>query len=183
MSRVGSNPIALPKGVDVKIDAARVSVKGPKGELSWTFDREISFAEKDGQIIVKRPSDQARHKAMHGLSRSLLANMVAGVSEGFSKTLEMHGVGYRAQMQGKELELSVGFTHTVKMKPPEGIEFEVDGTSKVIIRGADKQAVGQAAADVRKVRPPEPYKGKGIRYEGEYVRRKPGKAGKAMEGG
>jgi large subunit ribosomal protein L6 len=117
---------------------------------------------------------------MHGLSRTLLANMVQGVSEGFSKTLEMHGVGYRAQMQGKDLELSVGFTHTVKVSPPPGIEFEVDGTSKIIIRGADKQQVGQVSADIRKVRPPEPYKGKGIRYEGEYVRRKAGKAGKAI---
>ncbi|HEY5638816.1 MAG TPA: 50S ribosomal protein L6 [Dehalococcoidia bacterium] len=181
MSRVGANPIALPKGVELKIEGPQVSVKGPKGELSWTFQREISFKQEDGQIIVSRPSDQARHKAMHGLSRTLLANMVAGVTEGFSKTLEMHGVGYRAQMQGKDLEVSVGYTHPVKVSPPEGIEFEVDGTSKIIVKGADKQAVGQAAADVRKIRPPEPYKGKGIRYEGEYVRRKAGKAGKAME--
>jgi len=183
MSRVGANPIALPKGVELKIDGSQVSVKGPKGQLSWTFQSEITFKQEDGQIIVSRPSDQVRHKAMHGLSRTLLANMVQGVTEGFSKTLEMHGVGYRAQMQGKDLEVSVGYTHPVKVTPREGIEFEVDGTSKIIIRGADKQAVGQAAADVRKIRPPEPYKGKGIRYEGEYVRRKAGKAGKAMEGG
>jgi large subunit ribosomal protein L6 len=174
------NPIALPKGVEVKIDGSSVAVKGPKGELSWTFDRDISFKQEDGQVIVTRPSDQQRHRAMHGLSRTLLANMVQGVSEGFSKTLEMHGVGYRAAMQGKDLELSVGFTHTVKVAPPPGIEFEVDGTSKIIIRGADKQQVGQVSADIRKVRKPEPYKGKGIRYEGEYVRRKAGKAGKAI---
>jgi large subunit ribosomal protein L6 len=174
------NPIAVPKGVEVKIDGPSVSVKGPKGELSWTFERDISFTQEDGQVLVKRPSDQQRHRAMHGLSRTLLANMVQGVSEGFSKTLEMHGVGYRAQMQGTDLELSVGFTHTVKVVPPAGIEFEVDGTSKIIIRGVDKQQVGQVSADIRKVRPPEPYKGKGIRYEGEYVRRKAGKAGKAM---
>ena len=181
MSRVGANPIALPKGVQLKIDGPQVSVKGPKGELSWTFQRDITFKQEDDQIIVTRPSDQALHKAMHGLSRTLLANMVTGVTEGFSKTLEMHGVGYRAQMQGKDLEVSVGYTHPVKVTPREGIEFEVDGTSKIIIRGVDKQAVGQAAAEVRKIRPPEPYKGKGIRYEGEYVRRKAGKAGKAME--
>ena len=181
MSRVGANPIALPKGVQVKIDGSQVSVKGPKGELSWAFQSEITFKQENDQIIVTRPSDQARHKAMHGLSRTLLANMVTGVTEGFSKTLEMHGVGYRAQMQGKDLELSVGYSHTVKVSPPEGVEFEVDGTSKIIVKGSDKQAVGQAAADVRKIRKPEPYKGKGIRYEGEYVRRKAGKAGKAME--
>jgi large subunit ribosomal protein L6 len=181
MSRVGANPITLPKGVELKIDGSQISVKGPKGELSWTFQSEITFKQEDDQIIVSRPSDQARHKAMHGLSRTLLANMVTGVTEGFSKTLEMHGVGYRAQMQGKDLEVSVGFTHPVKVSSPEGVEFEVDGTSKIIIRGASKQAVGQAAANVRKIRPPEPYKGKGIRYEGEYVRRKAGKAGKAME--
>jgi len=181
MSRVGANPITLPKGVELKIDGSQISVKGPKGELSWSFQSEITFKQEDDQIIVSRPSDQARHKAMHGLSRTLLANMVIGVTEGFSKTLEMHGVGYRAQMQGKDLEVSVGFTHPVKVSAPEGVEFEVDGTSKIIIKGANKQAVGQAAAIVRKIRPPEPYKGKGIRYEGEYVRRKAGKAGKAME--
>ena len=180
MSRVGANPIALPKGVQLKIDGPQVSVKGPKGELSWTFQPDITFKQQDDQIIVTRPSDQARHKAMHGLSRTLLANMVTGVAEGFSKTLEMHGVGYRAQMQGKDLEVSVGYTHPVKVTPREGIEFEVDGTSKIIIRGADKQAVGQAAAEVRKIRPPEPYKGKGIRYEGEQVKLK---AGKKFAGG
>ncbi len=181
MSRVGANPIAVPKGVEVKIDGSQVSVKGPKGQLSWGFQSEITFKQENDQIIVSRPSDQARHKAMHGLSRTLLANMVLGVTEGFSKTLEMHGVGYRAQMQGKDLEVSVGFSHPVNVSPPEGVEFEVDGTSKIIVKGSDKQAVGQAAADVRKIRKPEPYKGKGIRYEGEYVRRKAGKAGKAME--
>jgi len=181
MSRVGANPIALPKGVAVKIDGSQISVKGPKGELSRAFQSEITFKQENDQIIVSRPSDQTRHKAMHGLSRTLLANMVIGVTEGFSKTLEMHGVGYRAQMQGKDLEVSVGYSHPVKVLATAGVEFEVDGTSKIIIKGSDKQAVGQVAADVRKIRPPEPYKGKGIRYEGEYVRRKAGKAGKAME--
>jgi large subunit ribosomal protein L6 len=180
MSRVGKNPITVPRGVEVKIDGSSVAVKGPKGELSWSFDRDIAFKQEDGQIIVTRPTDQARHRAMHGLSRALLANMVAGVSEGFSKTLEMHGVGYRAQMQGKDLQLAIGFSHPVMVSPEPGIEFEVDGTSKIIVRGVNKERVGQVAADIRKIRPPEPYKGKGIRYEGEYVRRKAGKAGKAM---
>jgi large subunit ribosomal protein L6 len=180
MSRVGKNPVTVPKGVEVKIDGASVAVKGPKGEMAWTFDRDMSFQQEDGQIVVSRPTDQARHRAMHGLSRALLANMVTGVSEGFSKTLEMHGVGYRAQMQGKDLQLAIGFSHPVIVNPPAGIEFEVEGTSKIIVRGADKAQVGQVAADVRKIRKPEPYKGKGIRYEGEYVRRKAGKAGKAM---
>jgi large subunit ribosomal protein L6 len=180
MSRVGKNPVAVPKGVDVKIDGPTIAVKGPKGELSWTFDRDIKFEQTDGQITVTRPTDQPRHRAMHGLSRALLANMVAGVSEGFSKTLEMHGVGYRAAMQGKDLQLQVGFNHPVVVAPPAGVEFEVEGTSKIVVRGPSKEQVGQVAADVRKIRPPEPYKGKGIRYEGEYVRRKAGKAGKAM---
>ncbi|MEX0683338.1 MAG: 50S ribosomal protein L6 [Dehalococcoidia bacterium] len=179
MSRVGKNPITVPKGVDVKIDGPNVAVKGPKGELAWTFDVDMKFQQEDGRIIVTRPTDQQRHRAMHGLSRALLANMVIGVSDGFSKTLEMHGVGYRAQMQGSDLQLAVGFSHPVIVKPQQGIEFEVEGTSKVIVRGASKAQVGQVAADVRKIRPPEPYKGKGIRYEGEYVRRKAGKAGKA----
>jgi large subunit ribosomal protein L6 len=180
MSRIGQNPIPLPKGVEVKFDGPKASVKGPKGELSWTFDNDMKFEQAEGVINVGRPTDQPRHRAMHGLSRALLANMVQGVSEGFSKTLEMHGVGYRAAMQGKTLQLQVGFNHPVDIAPPPGIEFEVEGTSKIVVRGADKQQVGQVAADVRKVRPPEPYKGKGIRYEGEYVRRKAGKAGKAM---
>ncbi len=180
MSRVGKMPIAVPKGVEVRIDGPHVVVKGPKGELSRDLVPEITVEQHDGQIVVSRPSDQARHRAMHGLTRTLVANMVAGVSEGFSKTLEMQGVGYRAQMQGKELVLAVGFSHPVQIPPPPNIEFEVEGTSKIIVRGISKEQVGQVAADIRKVRPPEPYKGKGIRYAGEYVRRKAGKAGKAI---
>jgi len=180
MSRVGKVPIAVPKGVEVRIDGPHVVVKGPKGELSRDLVPEITVEQQDGQIIVRRPSDQARHRAMHGLTRTLVANMVAGVSEGFSKTLEMQGVGYRAQMQGKELVLAVGFSHPVQIPPPPNIEFEVEGTSKIIVKGISKEQVGQVAADIRKVRPPEPYKGKGIRYAGEYVRRKAGKAGKAI---
>jgi len=136
--------------------------------------------QKDGQLIVTRPSEQPRHRAMHGLTRTLVANMVAGVSMGFSKTLELQGVGYRAQMQGQNLVLAIGYSHPVNVPPPPGIEFEVEGTSKITVKGINREHVGQAAADVRKIRPPEPYKGKGIRYTGEYVRRKAGKAGKAV---
>jgi large subunit ribosomal protein L6 len=179
MSRVGKQPIALPKGVELRIEPTRVTVKGPKGELSQDINPDIKVEQADGQVTVTRPSEQPRHRAMHGLYRALVANMVAGVSEGFAKTLEMQGVGYRAAMQGKTLVLNVGYSHPVEVQPPANIEFEVDGTSKIIIKGADRQQVGQVAADVRKIRPPEPYKGKGIRYAGEYVRRKAGKAGKA----
>jgi large subunit ribosomal protein L6 len=179
MSRVGKSPITLPKGVEVRLEGTRVIVKGPKGELSQDVSADITVEQKDGQIVLSRPTDQPRHRAMHGLTRALIANMVAGVSEGFSKTLEMQGVGYRAQMQGKDLVLAIGFSHPVTVPPPQNIEFEVDGTSKIIVKGINKEQVGQVAADVRKIRPPEPYKGKGIRYAGEYVRRKAGKAGKA----
>jgi large subunit ribosomal protein L6 len=180
MSRVGKAPIELPKGVEIRIDGSTVIVKGPKGELSERLVADMKVEQSEGVINVVRPTDQPRHRALHGLTRALIFNMVKGVSEGFQKTLEIQGVGYRAQMQGKELVLALGYSHPVNVSPPPGVEFEVDGTSKVIIRGISKQAVGQAAADVRKIRPPEPYKGKGIRYEGEYVRRKAGKAGKAM---
>jgi len=179
MSRVGKLPIPLPKGVEVRVQGRTVSVKGPKGELSREIDADMAVGQQDGIVTVTRPSEQARHRAMHGLTRSLIANMVIGVSEGFSKTLEMQGVGYRAQMQGPELVLAIGYSHPVNVKPPVNVEFEVDGTSKIIIKGISKEQVGQVAADVRKIRPPEPYKGKGIRYQGEYVRRKAGKAGKA----
>ncbi len=181
MSRVGKNPIAVPKGVDVRIDGQTVTVKGPKGELSREILREMSIEQADGQLLVSRPSDQQRHRAMHGLTRTLVDNMVRGVSEGFSKTLEMQGVGYRAQMQGNDLQLSIGFSHPVNVPPPTGIEFNVEGTTRIIIKGINKEQVGQVAADIRKIRPPEPYKGKGIRYLGEYVRRKAGKAGKAAK--
>lgn len=182
MSRVGKLPIPLPKGVELRVEGTRVTVKGPKGELSRDIDPDMRIEQLDGEVRVFRPSDQPRHRAMHGLTRTLVYNMVQGVSEGFTKTLEMQGVGYRAQMQGRDLVLlvlAVGYSHPVQVSPPEGIEFEVDGTSRIIVKGINKELVGQVAADVRKVRPPEPYKGKGIRYAGEYVRRKAGKAGKA----
>jgi large subunit ribosomal protein L6 len=179
MSRVGKQPIAVPRGVEIKVDGSLVTVKGPKGELSQQIDPDISIKQEDGQILVTRPSDQPRHRSMHGLYRTLVSNMVVGVSDGFSRTLEMHGVGYRAQMQGKNLVLNIGFSHPVDIPPPANIEFEVEGTSKIVVKGANKEQVGQVAADIRKIRKPEPYKGKGIRYEGEYVRRKAGKAGKA----
>ena len=179
MSRIGKMPITMPSDVDVRIEGTRVTVKGPKGELSRDVSPDMRLELKGGQLLVSRASDQPRQRAMHGLTRSLLANMVTGVSQGFAKTLEMQGVGYRAQMQGRDLVLAVGYSHPVQVSPPAGIEFEVDGTSRVLVKGINKELVGQVAADVRKVRPPEPYKGKGIRYAGEYVRRKAGKAGKA----
>ena len=179
MSRVGKMPIELPTGVQVRVDGTRVTVTGPRGELSRDIDREMTVEQSDGRLLVSRPTDQQRHRAMHGLTRSLVDNMVKGVSEGFSKTLEMQGVGYRAQMQGQDLVLAIGFSHPVQIPPPPTIEFEVEGTTRIIVKGINREQVGQVAADVRKIRPPEPYKGKGIRYLGEYVRRKAGKAGKA----
>ena len=169
----------MPSGVQVSVDGSLVTVKGPKGELSQQVDPDITLSQENGQVVLARPSDQPRHRSMHGLYRTLVSNMVVGVSDGFSKTLEMHGVGYRAAMQGKNLVLNIGFSHPVEIPPPATIDFEVEGTSKIVVRGASKEQVGQVAADIRKIRPPEPYKGKGIRYEGEYVRRKAGKAGKA----
>jgi len=180
MSRVGKMPIAIPGGVEVRIEGARVTVKGPKGELTRELNTEMKLSLTDGVVTVERPTDRPRHRAAHGLTRTLIYNMVVGVSDGFGKALELQGVGYRAQMQGSSLVLAVGYSKPVEVAPPPGIEFEVEGTSRVIVKGISKEAVGQAAADVRKVRPPEPYKGKGIRYQGEYVRRKAGKAGKAM---
>ncbi len=180
MSRVGKMPIAVPSGVEVRIEGSHVTVKGPKGELSRDLDPKMKLNLSDGVLTVERPGDEPRHRSIHGLTRSLVHNMVAGVSEGFAKTLELQGVGYRAQMQGNTLVLAVGYSRPVEVPPPPGIEFEVEGTTRVIVKGISKEGVGQAAADVRKVRPPEPYKGKGIRYVGEYVRRKAGKAGKAI---
>ena len=172
-------PISIPSGVDVRIQGSSVTVKGPRGELHRDVDPDMRLAVTDGQLLVSRPSEQQRHRAQHGLTRTLLANMVIGVSEGYTKALEMQGVGYRAQMQGSDLVLAVGYSHPVRVPPPPGIEFEVDGNTRLLVKGISKELVGQVAADVRKVRPPEPYKGKGIRYVGEYVRRKAGKAGKA----
>jgi large subunit ribosomal protein L6 len=178
MSRIGRKPIPLPDGVDVDIAPGRVSVKGPKGELAQTVSPEMTVALDDGVVTVARPTDRGQHRALHGLTRSLVANMVEGVTEGFERQLEIQGVGYRARLQGRNLELSVGYSHTVTVEAPEGIEFEVPQPTQVIVRGIDKQLVGEMAARIRRVRPPEPYKGKGIRYAGEQVRRKVGKAGK-----
>jgi large subunit ribosomal protein L6 len=175
MSRIGRKPIPLPDGVDVDIAPGRVSVKGPKGELAQTVSPEMTVALDDGVVTVARPTDRGQHRALHGLTRSLVANMVEGVTEGFERQLEIQGVGYRARLQGRNLELSVGYSHTVTVEAPEGIEFEVPQPTQVIVRGIDKQLVGEMAARIRRVRPPEPYKGKGIRYAGEQVRRKVGK--------
>jgi large subunit ribosomal protein L6 len=171
-------PVTVPSGVDVKVDGVQVTVKGSKGELSREFTDRVSFSMDDGVITVAREDDTRESRALHGLSRALLANMVEGVSEGFSKVLEIQGVGYRASLKGSDIELLVGFSHPVNVKAPKGITFEVPEPTRIIVSGIDKEQVGQVAADIRKVRPPEPYKGKGIRYEGEYVRRKAGKAGK-----
>jgi large subunit ribosomal protein L6 len=179
MSRVGRLPIELPKGVDVEIKGTHIKVKGPKGELSHTFPPVVDISLKDGQLTFERKSEEKFHRSMHGTTRAIVNNMVVGVSEGFEKFLEIHGVGYRAEMNGKNLVLSVGYSHPVEMTPPEGITFEVLERNNLIhVTGYDKQVVGQISAEIRKVRPPEPFKGKGIRYRGEYVRRKAGKAGK-----
>ena len=179
MSRIGNMPIPLPEGVKVNIDGSTVVVKGKKGTLEQSFRPEITVRLEEDVIYVDRPSDDRKHRAFHGLTRSLLNNMVIGVSEGYIRRLEIEGVGYRAEMQGKDLVLNVGYSHTVKIEPPENIQFEAENRGKlIIITGIDKQVIGEISAQIRKVRPPEPYKGKGIRYQGEYVRRKAGKAGK-----
>jgi len=175
MSRIGRQPIELPEGVEVRVEPDRVFVKGPKGELSEPLHPDIKVERQDGRIVVSRPSDEDRHRALHGLTRTLIANMVQGVTEGFSKALQIEGVGYRAQLKGKQLELALGFSHPVTIDPPEGIEFEVPAPNRVVVKGISKQLVGEVAARIRKRRPPEPYKGKGIRYEGEQVERKVGK--------
>jgi large subunit ribosomal protein L6 len=175
MSRIGRQPIAVPSGVTVTIEPESVSVKGPKGELSERIPRDIEVVQEDGQLLVKRPTDRGEHRALHGLTRSLVANMVQGVTAGYEKRLEIQGVGYRAQMKGKNLELAVGYSHPVPIPAPEGIEFEVPQPTRIVVKGISKQRVGEIAAIIRKQRPPEPYKGKGIRYEGEYVARKVGK--------
>jgi large subunit ribosomal protein L6 len=175
MSRIGRKPIAVPDGVTVEIKQGLVSVKGPKGELSQTVDPAMKVTQSDGTLAVERPTDRGEHRALHGLTRSLIANMVEGVTDGFEKRLEIQGVGYRARLQGKTLELSVGYSHPVSVVAPGGIEFEVPAPTQIIVRGIDKQLVGEIAARIRRTRPPEPYKGKGIRYVGEHVRRKVGK--------
>jgi large subunit ribosomal protein L6 len=179
MSRIGKLPIPLAKNVQVEIDGGNVRVKGPKGELTRDFPPGISFALDDGKVTVSRPDDEKKSRALHGLSRSLLANMIIGVADGFTKTLELQGVGYRVTQAGEKVTLAVGFSHPVEVAPPAGIQLEVEGNTKLHVRGIDKELVGQVAANIRKVRKPEPYKGKGIRYLGERVRRKAGKAGKA----
>ena len=175
MSRIGKRPVAVPAGVTVNLKGNTIAVKGPKGELARALHPEMAVAFADGQVSVTRPSDDKRHKALHGLTRTLVANMVEGVTNGFEKRLEIQGVGYRASLRGTALELAVGYSHPVVKDAPEGITFDVPVPTQIVVRGNDKQQVGQLAAEIRKVRPPEPYKGKGIRYEGEYVRRKVGK--------
>jgi large subunit ribosomal protein L6 len=175
MSRIGKQPIPVPSGVTVAIEPGVVRVNGPKGELSERIHRDISVAQDGEQLVVERPTDRGEHRALHGLTRSLVANMVTGVTDGYEKTLEIQGVGYRAQKKGNDLEMSLGYSHPVSIKAPQGIEFEVPQPTRVIVRGISKQLVGEVAANIRKQRPPEPYKGKGIRYEGEYVARKVGK--------
>ncbi len=179
MSRIGKMPIAIPAGVTVEIaENNKVTVKGPKGELSRVLPEAMDIKQEGEEIIVTRPNDLKKNRALHGLTRALINNMVIGVNEGYQKVLEVNGVGYRAQKQGKKLVLSLGYSHPVEMEDPEGIEVEVDGQNKVIVRGIDKEKVGQYAAEIRSKRLPEPYKGKGIKYEDEHIRRKDGKAGK-----
>jgi len=175
MSRIGRKPIAIPDGVTVEVKPGLVAVKGPKGELTQAVSREMKVSQADGTLTVERPSDRGEHRALHGLTRSLIANMVEGVTDGYEKRLEIQGVGYRARLQGKALELSVGYSHPVSVTAPEGIDFEVPVPTQVVVRGIDKQLVGEIAARIRRSRPPEPYKGKGVRYAGEHVRRKVGK--------
>ena len=175
MSRIGKNPITVPEGVEVVIEPGLVTVKGPKGELSEKISRDLTVTQDGDTLTVTRPTDRGEHRALHGLSRSLSANMVEGVTNGFEKTLEIQGVGYRAQLKGKDLVLALGYSHPVEITAPEGIEFEVPEPTEVKVRGISKQMVGETAANIRKRRPPEPYKGKGIRYRDEHVIRKVGK--------
>lgn len=182
MSRIGRKPIPVPNTVEIVIgEDNEVRVKGPKGELTAVFDGDLSIERENGGIVVDRPDDAREHRSLHGLTRTLLNNMVVGVTDGYKKDLEIQGVGYRAAMDGKILVLSVGYSHPVRMTPPDGISYALDGQTRLSVNGIDKQAVGEEAARIRRVRPPEPYKGKGIRYAGEYVRRKAGKTGKAKK--
>jgi large subunit ribosomal protein L6 len=175
MSRIGRKPIEIPDGVEVQVDPGTVKVKGPKGELDQRFDPDMKVVLDDGTLRVERPTDRGEHRALHGLTRSLIANMVEGVTDGFERRLEIQGVGYRAQLKGKNLEMALGYSHPVSIEAPAGIDFEVPQPTEIIVRGIDKQLVGETAARIRKSRPPEPYKGKGVRYAGEYVARKVGK--------
>jgi large subunit ribosomal protein L6 len=175
VSRIGKQPIPVPDGVEVTIEPELVKVKGPKGELEERVSRDIGVEQQDGDVLVTRPTDRGEHRALHGLTRSLIANMVEGVTNGYEKRLEIQGVGYRAQLQGNKLVMALGYSHPVEMEAPAGIDFEVPQPTRIVVRGISKQVVGEVAANIRKARPPEPYKGKGIRYEGEYVQRKVGK--------
>ena len=175
MSRIGRQPIEIPDGVDVELAPGRITVKGPKGELIQRLSTEMKVEQSNGTVTVERPTDRGEHRALHGLTRSLIANMVVGVTDGYERRLEIQGVGYRAQLKGKALEMALGFSHPVTVQAPEGIEFELPQPTEIVVRGIDKQMVGQVAADIRKRRPPEPYKGKGVRYAGEQVTRKVGK--------
>ena len=181
MSRIGRKPITIPAGVEVKVDGSKVTVKGPKGNLENTFKPEMAIAVEGNEVIVTRPSDNKEHRSLHGLTRTLIANMVQGVTEGFKKELQVNGVGYRVQKQGKDLVMNLGFSHNVVMPEIDGITIEVPGPNSIIISGPDKQKVGQFAAEVREKRPPEPYKGKGIKYIDEHIRRKEGKAAKGSK--
>jgi large subunit ribosomal protein L6 len=179
MSRIGKQPIEIPSGVDVTVgDDALVTVKGPRGTLTQQVHTDMKIVREDGVLRVERPSDEGRHRSLHGLTRSLIANMVEGVTKGYEKRLTIIGVGYRAAMKGKDLEIQVGYSHPVNVAAPDGIEFETPTATSIVVRGNDKQQVGEVAANIRKIRKPEPYKGKGIRYENEYVRKKAGKAAK-----
>lgn len=178
MSRIGRKPIEIPAGVTVDIEGNEIKVKGPKGELRYNFSPELTVEKEDNYITVSRPSDEARFRSLHGLTRTLIANMITGVSAGYEKTLEIVGVGYRAALKGSNLEVAVGYSNPVVVSPVNGISFEVPAPNRIIVKGIDKQLVGQVAANIRRIRPPEPYKGKGIKYSGEYIRRKAGKAAK-----
>jgi large subunit ribosomal protein L6 len=178
MSRIGRLPIVIPSGVNVTIDGRYVTVRGPKGELSLTVSEPIDVSQQDGVITVTRPNDEGEIRALHGLSRSLIANMVTGVTQGYSKTMEIVGVGYRVQARGRDLEFALGFSHPVPVPAPDGISFRVETPTRFVVEGIDKQQVGEVAANIRKLRKPDPYKGKGVRYQGEQIRRKVGKAGK-----
>ena len=178
MSRIGNKPVVIPAGVTIDLKDNTVTVKGPKGELSYTFNQNITLVQNEGEVVFTRPDDSKENKTIHGTTRAVFNNMVVGVTEGFQKELELIGVGYRAQLQGKKLVLNVGYSHPVEFTPEEVIEIEVPSNTKVIVKGYDKQKVGELAANIRGVRPPEPYKGKGIRYVDEFVRRKEGKTGK-----
>jgi large subunit ribosomal protein L6 len=175
MSRIGKQPIPLPTGVTVSVEPELVRVNGPRGELTERISRDIRVEQQDGEILVRRPTDRGEHRALHGLTRSLIANMVTGVTQGYEKRLEIQGVGYRAQLRGSDIQLAVGYSHPVEVRAPDGIEFEVPAPTQIVVKGISKQQVGEIAARIRKVRPPEPYKGKGIRYQGEHVVRKVGK--------